>query len=184
MNNMFETQNAIYLLAAEHAAKPPLQFQVDTLFFSLLIFLALLFVLFRFAWKPIMEGLEAREKRIADDIDGARHANEQAQSNLKQYEEKLAAAADEASAVLAQAKQDAEAAKERIVAEANEEAQRARDRALADIKAAKDAAVRELAEKSVDSAVTLAGSIVGRSLDKKDHSQLIEKSIERFGSGA
>ncbi len=181
---MFETLNAINLLAADHVAKPPLQFKVDTLLFSLIVFLGLLFVLFKFAWKPIMEGLEAREKRIADDIDGARSANEQAQANLKQYEDKLTAATDEASVVLAQAKKDAVAAKDKIVAEANKEAQRARDRALADIEAAKDAAVRELAERSVDSAVTLAGSIVGRSLDKKDHSQLIEKSIERFGSGA
>lgn len=184
MKEMFESLNAINLLAADHAAKPPLQFQVDTLLFSLLIFVGLLLVLFKFAWKPIMQGLEAREKRISDDIDDARRANEEAQASLKQYEEKLAAAADEASAVLAQAKKDAQEAKDRIIAEANDEAQRARDRALADIKAAKDAAVRELAEKSVDSAVSLAGSIVGRSLDKNDHSQLIEKSIERFGSGA
>ncbi len=179
----FETLHSINLLAAG-AAKPPLQFRVDTLFFSLLIFLGLLFVLFRYAWKPIMEGLDAREKKIADDIEDARVANEQAQSNLKQYEYKIAAATEEANSLLAQAKQDALEAKEKILAEAKEEAQRERDRALADIRAAKDAAVRELAEKSVDSAVSLAGNIVGRSLDQKDHSELIQKSIERFASGA
>lgn len=184
MKMLFETMNWINLLAADHAAKPPLQFKVDTLLFSLIIFVGLLIVMFQFAWKPIMEGLDAREKRIQGDIDEARAANEKAQANLKDYDARLAAATEEASAVLAQAKQDALDAKERILAEAAEEAQRTRDRALADITAAKDAAVRELAERSVDSAVTLAGSIVGRSLDKKDHAQLIEKSIERFGSGA
>lgn len=180
---LFGILHATSLLAAG-ASKPPLQFRVDTLLFSLIIFAGLLFVLLRFAWKPIMEGLDAREKSIGDEIESARVANEQAQASLRQYEEKLAAATEEASAVLAQAKQDALAAKDRILAEANEEAQRARDRALADIQAAKDAAVRELAEKSVNSAVDLAGSIVGRSLDKNDHSQLIEKSIERFTTGA
>ena len=114
MKEMFESLNAINLLAADHAAKPPLQFQVDTLLFSLIIFVCLLLVLFRYAWKPIMQGLEAREKRISDDIDAARLANEEAQSSLKQYEQKLAAAADEASAVLAQAKKDAQEAKDRI----------------------------------------------------------------------
>ena len=178
----FETMHSINLLAAEHAAKPPLQFQVDVLLFSLIIFLGLLAVLFKFAWKPIMEGLAARETRIADDIENARKANEEAQANLKQYEAKVAAASEEASSVLAQAKTDALAAKEKILAEAKEEAQRERDRALADIKSAKDAAVRELAEKSVDSAVSLAGNIVGRSLDKKDHSKLIEDSLKKFSS--
>ena len=78
----FETMHSINLLAAEHAAKPPLQFQVDTLLFSLIIFLGLLAVLFKFAWKPIMEGLAARETRIADDIENARKANEEAQACL------------------------------------------------------------------------------------------------------
>ena len=100
------------------------------------------------------------------------------------YEEKLAAAHDEAAAVIAEAKKDAITAKEKIMAEAAAEAQRTRDRALTDIEAAKSAAVRELAESSVDSAVALAGSIVGRSLNKQDHAELIEKSIKQFTTGA
>ena len=175
--------NEAVLLAAS-GAHPPLQFRVDTLVFSLLIFLGLAAVLFRFAWKPVMEGLEKRENRISGDIENARVANEQAQANLRQYEEKLANADDEAKAVLEEARRDATAAREKILAEAQEEATRLRDRALADIEAAKSAAVRDLAEKSVDSAVSLAGSIVGRSLKKDDHSKLIDDSIHSFNSGA
>ena len=131
-----------------------------------------------------MEGLEKREKRITDDIENARVANEQAQANLKQYEDKLAAADDEAKSVLDEARRDAVTAKEKILADAQEEAGRLRDRALADIEAAKSAAVRDLAERSVDSAVALAGNIVGRSLKKDDHSKLIDDSINSFNSGA
>ena len=90
---------------------------------------------------------------------------------------------EEASAILAEAKQDALAQKEKIVGEAQSEAQRQREKAIADIAAAKDAAVRDLAEKSVDSAVSLAGNIVGRSLDKNDHSKLIKDAVDRFKSG-
>lgn len=175
--------NSMYLIAAG-ASKPPLQFRIDTLIFSLVIFAILIFVLLKYAWKPIMEGLDKREKSISGDIEGARIANEQAQAKLTAYEEKLAAAHDEAAAVIAESKQDAILAKEKIMADAAAEAQRTRDRALADIEAAKSAAVRELAESSVDSAVELAGGIVGRSLSKKDHSDLIEKSIEQFTAGA
>lgn len=163
---------------------PPLAFRVDTMIFSLIIFLGLAAVLFKFAWKPIMEGLEAREKRIADNIDAADLAKSQALAQLQSYEDKLAGAQGEAAALIAEAKQDAVTAKDKIMAEAAEEAQRTRDRALADIESAKSAAVRELAETSVDSAVELAGSIVGRSLNKQDHADLIEKSIEQFTTGA
>ena len=178
--------NLAVLLVAEGGAHahPPLQFRVDTLLFSLLIFLGLAAVLFKFAWKPVMQGLEAREKSISDNIENARIANEQAQANLKQYEDKMAGASDEAKAVIGEARKDASVAKEKILADAQEEASRLRDRALADIEAAKNSAVRELAEKSVDSAVTLAGSIVGRSLKKEDHAKLIDDSIGSFSGGA
>lgn len=96
----------------------------------------------------------------------------------------MAGAADEAKAVVAEARNDAAAAKERMLAEANDEASKIKDRAMADIEAAKNAAVRELAEKSVDSAVSLAGSIVGRSLQKGDHAKLIDDSINSFSGGA
>jgi F-type H+-transporting ATPase subunit b len=169
-----------HLILAEGGSAPPLQFRVDLLIFSLIIFLLLLALLFRFAWKPIMEGLEAREQRIGSDIENARVANEKAQATLAQYESKLSAATDEAKNFLAEARRDAAAAKEKILAEARDEAARLRDRALADIESAKNAAVRELAERSVDSAVSLAGNIVGRSLKKDDHARLIEDSIQSF----
>lgn len=176
--------NVPMLLAESgHGEGPnPLAFPVDLGIWTLIIFLGVLAILTKFAWKPIMEALDARERSISDDIDAAAKAKEEAEANAKQYEQKLASANDEAAAVLAEARQDAVSAKERILAEANEEAVRTRDRALADIEAAKSAAVQQLAESSASSAVDLAGSIVGRSLEKADHSKLIEESLKRFGS--
>ena len=131
-----------------------------------------------------MDGLEKRESNIANDINDAKSANEKAQALLAQYEQKLQAAQEEASSMVAEAKQDAQRAREKILAEANEEAQRQRDKAVAEIKAAKDQAARELAEKSVDSAVSLAGSLVGKELKASDHQKLIEQSLERFSQSS
>jgi F-type H+-transporting ATPase subunit b len=171
------------VLADAVVEKSAVQIVPDTLLFSFIIFGALLAILYKFAWGPIVEGLELREKRMADEIEGAQAANAEAQSTLAAYNEKMAGAESEAAALIAEAKSDAAEAKDRILADASAEAQRTKDRAVADIAAAKNAAVRELAESSVDSAVTLAGSIVGRSLDKNDHKDLIEKSIGQFNAG-
>ena len=168
------------LLLASEEATSPLQLRVDVLLFSLLVFVALLVLLNRFAWKPILAGLERRESGIASAIDDARTANEKAQAILAQYEQKLQAAGDEAARLVSEARADAEKARERIVTEAKEEAQRQRDRAVTEINAARDAAVRDLAERSVDSAVSLAGRLVGKELKPADHSRLIEQSLERF----
>ena len=179
MSTNFLYQLNLLVLASGEAA-PPLQFRLDTLIFSLLIFVILVLLLAKFAWKPIMDGLDAREKNIAGNINDARAANEKAQATLAQYEQKLQAARDEASAIVAEARQDAQRAREKILAEAGEEAQRQRERAVAEITAARDLAARDLAERSVDSAVSLASSLVGKELGPTDHQKLIEQSLERF----
>ncbi len=180
---MFATidlSNLLLAAAEDHAAPNPLSFSVDLALFTLVIFVGMLLILTKFAWRPILDGLAARERRVAEDIEAAKHAYDQAQVNLKQYEQRLAAVAQEANDIVSQAKKEALTLKDRIMTEAGEEAQRQRDRAVADIRAAKDAAVRELAQKSAESAVQLAGSIVGRSLQSNDHQRLIDESINRF----
>lgn len=172
--------NGCLFLASGGGEANPLAAPIDLALWTLVVFLGLMFVLGKYAWKPIIEGLNAREKGIADNIESAARAQEEAQSSLKAYEEKMAGAHDEAAALIAEARNSAAAAKEKLMAEANEEANRTRQKGLADVEAAKSAAVRDLAEASVDSAVSLASNIVGRSLKKDDHAKLIEDSVKRF----
>jgi len=66
-------------------------------------------------------------------IESAARAKEEAESSLKAYEGKIAGANDEAAALIAEARSDAAAAKEKMLAEANEEATRTRQKGLADV---------------------------------------------------
>lgn len=166
----------------DKAKNNPLSIDPDLAVFTAIVFVILLVILRKFAWGPIMEGLDKRESSIAGQIEEAKQSNEKAQQALAEYESKLAAAADEVKALLAEARQDAEATKERIVAEAEEAARRERERAIEDINLAKDAAVRELAQRSVDAAVTLAGQVLRKEVDSQQHSQLIQDALEKFPS--
>jgi len=78
-----------------HGGPNALAFPIDLAIYTLIIFGLLLVVLGKYAWKPIVEGLDAREKSISDSIESAAKAKEEADSKLKQYEEKLAGAHDE-----------------------------------------------------------------------------------------
>ena len=155
------------LILASSGEKPdPIRFDVDLAIFTFVIFIGLLIVLTKYAWKPLMDGLTQRETSIADKIAAAAQAHEKAEANLRQYEKKLESVNDEATAILAEARKDGVTAKEKIVAEAQAEAHRQREKALSDIKAARDQAVRELAEKSADSAVSLAATSLAGHLIK------------------
>jgi len=161
---------------------PVTAFDPDLAFFTVIVFGLTFLVLWRFAWKPIAQGLDLREKGIADQIAKAQTDAAKAAETLRGYEARLATAAAEGSKILAQAKSEAEAAAARIIAEARTEAEAAKGRALADISAAKENAVRELARLHVDSAVSLAGSLIRKEVDAQRHQDLIQDSLQRFVS--
>ena len=160
----------------------PIDWRSDSAVATLLIFLCLLALLLKFAWGPIMEGLEARERSIASSIEEAKRSAEKAAEQLRQYELKLAAATDEARGILDQARKDAESVKDRIVAEAQQAASRERQKAVADINSAKNVALQEMTQKSVDLAVALAGRLIRKQLRPEDHAQLIREMVEQFPS--
>jgi F-type H+-transporting ATPase subunit b len=113
-------------------------------------------------------------------IDDARLAQEQAEAQLRSYEAKLAAATEEARAMVAQARQDAANARERDMAAAKEEAEKLLQRAKSDIEAGKQAALQEIAAKSVNTAIALASNIVRREVKPEDHDRLVSDALGQF----
>jgi F-type H+-transporting ATPase subunit b len=156
----------------------PLELRTDFAIFSLLVFLALLAVLYALAWKPLMKGLDLRERLISGQVEEARVASEQAAAKLKEYEAKLADAAVQAQDMVVQAKRDAE-----HVTEAQSNAERLLDRARSEIETAKQSALSELSLKSTDIAFGLARKVIGRELKTSDHEQLIKDALGRLPSG-
>jgi len=93
--------------AAHGGNANPLSVDPDLAIFTAIVFVLLLAVLGKFAWGPICEALDERERGIENQITGARQANEEAQGLLKEHQSKLAAAADEVRGILDEAKIDA-----------------------------------------------------------------------------
>jgi F-type H+-transporting ATPase subunit b len=126
--------------------------------------------------------LEAREHAIAEQIENARRDSEKAAEQLRLYEQKLVAAADEARNLIGEARKEAERAREQIVTEAKAAAQHEKDRAIADIQLARQEALRAIAQRSVDTAIKLAGNIVKREIKPGDHEQLIKQALQELPS--
>ncbi len=175
--------NDPYDLSHQNATKnleDPSEFKSDLAIWTFAVFICLAAVLLKFAWRPILEGLEKRENSIAAMIDDAKRSADQAAEQLRHYEAKLAAASAEAQQVIAKAQKDAEAAKEQIVAAAQTAARKERERAVADIENAKNTALQEMTAHSVDLAMAMAGRIVRRQLKPEDHSRLIRETLDQL----
>ena len=156
----------------------------DLAIYTFVVFVLLLAVLWKFAWGPIAAGLDRREKAIADNIAAAEEAAEEARRLTSQYEGKLAAAADEVRQLLDEARRDAEHTKQSILEEARDAAGKERDRTLREIESAKQGALKELADKSADLAVELAGKIVKAKLSSEEHSQLVRDAVSQLATAS
>jgi F-type H+-transporting ATPase subunit b len=158
------------------------EIKADLAIYTFVVFLLLLGILLKFGWGPIMAGLDKREKSIRDLIATSERNARESEELLKQNQAKLAAAAESARELLQQARREAEQAREMIVSEARASAQREKERALEDIAAAKTVALREIAQSSVNTSITLATRILQREVSAADHANLIQEALGRFPS--
>ncbi len=162
------------------ASSSPADWRSDLAIYSFVVFIILMAILTKFAWKPIAEALDKREQTVASNIAKAQGAAEEAKIMLAQYQQQLAGAADQVRAMLDEARRDAESTKTAIIDEAKKSAEAEHDRALRDIKTATDSALQQLAEKSADLAVDLAGKVLQAKLTKADHQQLVADGVKKF----
>ena len=167
--------------AASHASDgAPLRGELG--FWSILVFLGLLAVLGRFAWRPLVEAIDAREKHIRDSVQDAERARDQAKALLAEHDKKLAEVQNEVRAILDEARRDAQQTQTEILKQAQSEAQNTRDRAKREIEQARDQALKELFDQAADLATEIAGRIVQRTLNPQDHRDLVQKALNELPS--
>lgn len=167
---------------SKEAFESPAWFQTDLALWTLAVFVLLMALLTKFAWKPIMDGLEKREQGIAETIAAAQRANDEAKSMLASYERRLAEAADEVRGMLDEARRDAEATKQAIVAEARKAADDEQSRAKREIGLARDEALSAIAQRAGELAVDVAGKFLREKLSADDQSRLVRDSVASIRS--
>jgi F-type H+-transporting ATPase subunit b len=170
---------AVPALASEGggAGSSLIQPKFGTIVWTFVTFLALAVVLGRFAWKPLLGALDARERSIQGSIDQARQDREQAESLLEQHKELLAEAHRERASARSEGQQDAERLKEEIL----EEARKQRESLLRQTEEQMQAGLRqarsELRAVAADLAIQAAGKLLARNLDDSAQRRLVEEYL-------
>ena len=149
-------------------------------FWELGIFLVVVIILYRTAWKNVLAGLKAREDRIRKDISDAETARLKAEETLRQYDSKLAEAEQKVRDILDKAAADAEKIGTSIRMKAQEEAEEAKERATQEIEAAKRTALTEIYQQTANLATSIAEKIIRRNLNPDDQRDLVNQGIEQF----
>ena len=149
--------------------------------FTLLNFLAVLFVGKRFLWGPVMKIITDRQQEIDDMYTKAGEAKEQAKLLRQEYEDKLSVATETSERLVKEAVARGQAREEEILRQANAEADAIRRKAGADIAQEKKKAINEAKDEIAGLSLAIAGKVVGRELKESDQSALVDQFINELG---
>ena len=163
--------------------------QFDVHFFSSLIFWEvvsfgiLLWVLYKFAFPPILEALETRERKIRDSIEQAEQNRVTAEQRLAEYEAKLNGAAQEAEAIVADAKAKAQRLLEENEQRLRTESERIQTETAREIERERRKALQDIRTEAADLALTVAERVLERSLSDDDHRRLAQQAVQAVATG-
>ena len=155
-----------------------------TALFTLANTLALVFVLKKFLWGPVMKMIADRQQEIDDLYSDANKAKSEAQQMEQEYREKLDAAVQTGERMVKEAVARGHSREEEIIRQANAEADAIRAKANADIAQEKKKAVNDAKNEISDLALVIAGKVVGRELTDADRSRLVDSFIDDLGDEA
>lgn len=154
------------------------QFSLGLFFWSALIFIGLILLLKKFAWKPILDAINSREEGIRNALLSAENAKREMQ-NLKSDNEKLLAEARaERDALMKEARE----IKEKMIIDAKVEAQAQGEKMIAQAKASieseKNAALADLKNQVSNLSIEIAEKVLKEELSNKDaQTKLVDKLL-------
>jgi F-type H+-transporting ATPase subunit b len=141
------------------------------------VFALFAFVLGKFAWRPLLDLIELRERTVRDQVQGAEKAHTEAQALLADSREKHREAAHEREEMILKAMKEAEQVRADLVGKARTEAEHVLQRAREQTEREKSLAILELRSQVADVAVEAAAKIVTSSLTVEAQKKLVNDYI-------
>jgi F-type H+-transporting ATPase subunit b len=150
---------------------------VGTIFWSVLIFVLFLLILSKFAWKPILIAVKARDEMIKGSLESAEKAREDMLKLQSDNEAILRKAREEREIILKEAREVRDKLISEAKGKATEEAEKLIEKARAGIESEKRKALSEIHEQVASLSVEIASKLLGQELKKTGEQ---EKLIDNY----
>jgi F-type H+-transporting ATPase subunit b len=147
---------------------------------TVIIFLAVLGMLYWKAYPPILGAVEARERRIAELLAAAQRDREEAQTLIEEQRARHEELRAQVQEMVAEGKAAGERMREEIIAEARREQQAILERARREIAQEADHALAELKAQAVDLAIAAASRLIQKDLDGEGNRRLVQQYLDQL----
>ena len=149
---------------------------------TILTFLALLFLLGKFAWKPLLQALDSRQDTIRKSLDDAG----QARKKLVQVQEEsariVAKARADANTIMANSRADATKLQEELKQKARAKADGIMQNAEKQIQLQTERWLAQIRGEAVELSLMIASKLIQRNISKEDNDRLIEDTLKQIQS--
>jgi len=150
---------------------------------TIITFLVAMVILRRFAWKPLLGALAAREEKIRSQLEQAERAQAEGERLLEEHRRALAAAEEQSQRILREGRSLAEQMKADILEKANTSARSVVDQAKGEIQREKESALEHLRAEVADLAIMAAGKILDANLDTPKQRKMVDAVIRDINRG-
>lgn len=153
----------------------------STIFWSIVVFVMLVVVLWKFVLKPVNNMISKRQEEIREKIDDADRKSLEANDYLEEQKKSIDKARGEAKKIIDEGKEAARKIKEEIEHQASEKSKLMVKDALTEIRSEKDRSINEVKDEMVDIALSASEKMISKTLSEEDHKKLIEESLKDLG---
>ena len=162
-----------------------LGFNLPGLIAQLINFGILLVILRLFLYKPVLNLLDERKRRIQEGLERAEQAAEQALASEGEVRRAIEEARAEGQQAVARAQEAAQRLRTELEERARADADQIVERAREEVRAERDQAIRQLRAEFTDLTIAAAERVIGQSLDRAAHQRLIDEVLvtSEFGQG-
>ena len=152
-----------------------------TILWTTIVFLLLLFLLRKFAWKKILGAVKSRENSINEALETAEKARAEIKDLKADNEKILVEARRERETILKEAHSIKDAILEEAKQEAEIKAKSILEAAKMEINGYRDILIQEMKKTAAETALTITEEVLKTKLaDDKVYNEVLEKELENF----
>ncbi|MGD0384715.1 MAG: F0F1 ATP synthase subunit B [Solirubrobacteraceae bacterium] len=150
---------------------------VGLMIWTLLVFVASMLLLRRFAFPAIRDALDRRQKSIEDAIDTAERTRVEADKLLAEYRERLTEARGQADEIVTRARRAAEEHEHEAIEAARERREHLLEQTKRDIEVETRRAIAEIRDEVTNLTILATEKVTRKTLDSDDQRRLVEEAI-------
>lgn len=167
------------LLSPEGQGKDLGPFKVEggLILWTWIVFIALFFILKKFAWPAILKAVEEREQAVQRQLDEANRLQAEAHRSSEESQKALAEAKRTAASLLADARNQAERDRAAALEKTRAEHDELLARAMREISVEREKAIQELRREAVDLSLAAASKLIGERLDSDTDRKLVSSYL-------